>query len=118
MKKALKQIYKEEVYGIDSMKAIAWFLVASGKFCDIRKYQYVASLHQYKSIILPATQATWLIHSQEVINYCEAVYEDELNAVTKADSLVANPKYSLIEFVSEYGLASLSYMMKLFHYQR
>lgn len=106
--KALKMIHKEEAYGIpDSMKkAIAWFLVASaimrnrGYKKSISMLIHTSSIQKHHFVVYDNIR-TWLKQSQEVINYCLVAYKNELNAVIKADLLVANPKYSLIESVSE-----------------
>lgn len=106
--KSLKMIHKEEIYGIpESMKkAISWFLDASailrhrGYKKNISMLLHTSAIQKHHFVIYDNIR-TWLKQEQDVISYCRKAYEEEVNAVTKADLMVANPQYSLIDSVTE-----------------
>ena len=106
--KYLNKLHKEIVTDLpESMKkSVAWFLCASavlrkrGHRKSISMLIHTSASTKHHFSVYHAIQS-WLSMKEDVLSYCNLVYEEESFAVSKNDLALANPKYTLLDSVIE-----------------
>ena len=108
----LKKLHKGETYELpDSFKkSLAWFICASavqrsyGFKKPLSMLIHTAAIQNYHFVVYERVQ-NWLRHSNDVIDLCRQVYEEEINKVTLDDLLEANPDYGFADqVITEYPI--------------
>ena len=108
----LKKLHKGETYELpDSFKkSLAWFICASavqrsyGFKKPLSMLIHTAAIQNYHFVVYERVQ-NWLRHSNDVIDLCRQVYEEEIYKVTLDDLLEANPYYGFADqVITEYPI--------------